>query len=232
MADIQEIVMLKELTLSVVLSALVATQIAAQDHSACNGIYCPQVQAGDYATELEPYVQAGKTWQQVKGQNILVIKYYKPDGTIAQTKTYPQTRYMQPVSDKPGLIAFSGEGTPTIALHGLQPCKKIGSFAFQGEHVTCTSLWHDRLSSNLFGTKAILCRAYVDQMEKPLQQATCIREEDGVGRDHKPAGIVIDDALVGLGVVTLAKDASGEVLRPDLTRVATQGAKMFNALSQ
>ncbi|MBZ5762287.1 hypothetical protein LAV84_23815 [Rhizobium sp. VS19-DR104.2] len=224
--------MLKKVTASVVSLALVAPAVAAQDRSACYGIYCPQTKASNYAAEFGPYVQAGKTWQQVKGQNILVIKYYRPDGAIADTITYPQTRYMQPVRDKPGSIAFSGDGTPTIALHGLQPCTKGGPFAFQGEKVTCTSLWQDRLSSNLFGTQAILCRAYVDQVDKPVQQATCIREEDGVGKNHKPAGIVIDDALVGLGVVTLAKDVSGKVLRPDLTSVATQGAKMFNALSQ
>ena len=116
-------------------SLLMVMAAEAQDRSACTGIYCPQVKAADSAAELAPYIAAGKTWEQVKGQNTLVLKYYNRDGTLASTRTWPQSAYMQPVAGLPGKVAFAGQGTPTIALHGLAPCTRKGSFELQGRAV-------------------------------------------------------------------------------------------------
>lgn len=204
----------------------------AQDRSACFGIFCPQTKAGDYAAEFLPYVTPGSTWQQSKGKNVLIIKYYKPDGTVADTKTFPQTSYMQPKANIPDAIAFAGANTPVMSLYGLKPCSRTGSFSFDGTKSTCASVWQNSLADNLFGTQAVLCRAYIDQIDKPVQSATCIRETEGFGKDRKPGGIVIDDALTGLGVVGLSVDGAGKALRPDLTAVAAKGAKMFNSLAQ
>jgi hypothetical protein len=204
---------------------------AAQDRSACSGIYCPQTKAADYAAEFAPYVAAGKSWEDVKGQNVLVMKYYHPDGTIAATKTWSQSSYMQPVATLPGRIAFAGQGTPTIALYGLSPCTKKGSFNFKGEKFTCQTLWQDRLSDNLYGTQAVICRAYADQIDKPVQQATCIRENEGFGGKSLKGGVVIDDALVGLGVAIIDRDATGKLLRPDLAKVETQGTAIFKSVT-
>ncbi len=224
--------MLRKVTLSAVLLAFIAPAATAQDRRACNGIYCPQIKASDYASEFQPFVKPGVTWQQVKGQNVLVIKYYAPDGKIAETKTFPQTDYMKPTTSVNGAIAFAGAGTPIVALYGLAPCNKDGTFTFDGGKTTCANVWQSNLADNLFGTQAILCRAYIDQKDKPVQAATCIRETEGFGKDHKPSGVVIDDALAGLGVASLAKDASGKILRPDLVTAAQQGAKIFNSLSR
>ncbi len=209
------------------LASLLACEGAvAQDRSACTGIYCPQVKAADAAAELSPYVAAGKTWEQVKGRTTLVLKYYDRDGSLAATRTWPQSAYMQPVAGQSGKIAFTGQGTPTIALYGLAPCSRKGSFSFKGERFTCESFWQDRLSGNLFATQAVLCRAYTDQVDRPIQEATCIRADEGVG-GRTVGGIVIDDALVGIGAAVLERDAGGKPLRQELAGVEKTGSAIL-----
>ncbi len=203
---------------------------AAQDRSACNGIFCSQTKAADYAAEFAPYVAGEKTWEQIKGRNILVIKYYDSNGTLESVRSYPQSRYMEPVNTLPGRLAFAGQGTPIVALYGLAPCKKIGSFDFKGQTFTCHTLWQDRLETSLYATQAVICRAYTDQIDKPVQEATCLRADEGFGTKTR-GGSVIDDTLVGLGVAVIGKDANGKPLRPDLAKVAARGAATFDAIT-
>lgn len=207
-------------------SLLMVTAAGAQDRSACAGIYCPQVRAADSAAELAPYIAAGKTWEQVKGQNTLVLKYYNRDGTLASTRTWLQSAYMQPLPGLPGKVAFAGQGTPKIALYGLAPCQRKGSFSFKGEQFSCASFWQERLSDNLFGTQAVLCRAYADQIDRPVQEATCIRANEGSG-GRAMGGVVIDDALVGLGAAVLDRDAGGKPLRPELAGAEKTGSAIL-----
>jgi len=211
-------------------SAAAAAAAAAQDHAACHGIYCPQTKAADYAAEFGPYVAADKTWEQVKGRNVLVLKYYDRTGALASVKTYPQTRYMEPAKTPSDGIAFAGQGTPTIALYGLSPCKKPGNFDFKGQTFTCDTLWQDRLETSLYATQAVICRAYTDQIDKPVQDATCLRADEGFGTKTR-GGAVIDDNLVGLGVAVIDKDASGKPLRPELVTLAARGARTFDAIT-
>ncbi len=207
-----------------------AAAAVAQDHAACHGIYCPQTKAADYAAEFALYVAADKTWEQVKGRNVLVMKYYDRNGALASVKTYRQTSYMEPVKTPSNGIAFAGQGTPTIALYGLSPCKKPGSFDFKGQTFTCDTLWQDRLETSLYATQAVICRAYTDQIDKPVQDATCLRADEGFGTKTR-GGAVIDDTLVGLGIATIARDASGKPLRPELVTLAASGAKTFEAIT-
>ena len=95
------------LTQAYAASALVLASLTAadaQDRSACDGIYCAQGKAAsDYAAELTPLmVDPAKTWEEVKGRNVLVIKYYRPDGTFVSTRTWPQTCPAASLSRVPG----------------------------------------------------------------------------------------------------------------------------------
>lgn len=207
-------------------SLLTVAGVDAQDRSACTGIYCPQVKAGDAAAELAPYVTLGKTWEQVKGQNTLVLKYYNRDGTPSSTRTWLQSAYMQPVASLPGKVAFGGKGTPEIALYGLAPCQRKGGFSFKGERFTCESFWQERLSDNLFGTQAVLCRAYADQIDRPVQEATCMRANEGSG-GRPMGGVVIDDVLVGIGAAVLERDGAGKPLRPELAGAEKTGSAIL-----
>lgn len=209
------------------MAGLIAVTAAfAQDRSACTGIYCPQVRAADSAAELELYSNPGKIWEQVRGRNTLVVKYYNRDGTLASTLTWPQSGYMKPAGSLPGKIAFVGQGTPTIALYGLAPCVRKGNFGFSGQSFSCESLWRSRLADNLYGTQVVLCRAYADQISRPVQEATCLVAEEGVG-GRTTGGVVVDDALVGIGAAVLARDASGKPLRPELAGVEKTGAAIL-----
>ncbi len=217
---------------ALVLASLTAAD--AQDRSACDGIYCAQGNAAsDYAAELTPLmVDPSKTWEEVKGRNVLIIKYYHPDGTFVSTRTWPQTQYMKATTALPGRIAFAGAGTPTVVLHGLTPCTRPGSFDYKGERFTCATLWQDRLNAQLFATQALLCRAYGDQVGKTVQEATCIRQTSGFGPDRSVGGVVIEDQLAGSGIVSLARDAQGRVLRPDLAQEAERGAAILKGATQ
>lgn len=214
------------LTLAGLTSLLVSLAAAAQDRSACTGIYCPQVRASDSADELEAFTMAGKTWEQVRGRNTLVLKYYHRDGTLASIRTWPQIDYMKPVGGMSGKIVFAGQGTPTIALYGLAPCARKGSFNFSGQSFTCDSLWRSRLADNLYGTQVVLCRAYADQASRPVQEATCLVAEEGVG-GRTVGGVVVDDVLVGIGAAALDRDASGKPLRPELVGAEKTGAAIL-----
>ena len=207
-------------------SLLMVIAAEAQDRSACTGIYCPQVKAADSAAELAPYMAPGKTWEQVKGKNTLVLKYYNRDGTMAATRIWPQGSYMQPVASLPGKIAFAGKGTPTIALYGLAPCRRTGSFDFKGERFSCERLWQSRLADNLFGTQVVLCRAYADQLERPVQEATCLVADEGVG-GRVVGGVVVDDALVGIGAAVLEREGGGKPLRPELAGAEKTGSAIL-----
>jgi len=206
----------------------------AQDRRACDGIYCAQGNAAsDYAAELTPLmVDPSKTWEEVMGRNSVIINYYRPDGTFVSTRTWPQTQYMMPTPALPGRIAFAGAGTPTIVLHGLTPCTRPGSFDYKGERFSCATLWQDRLNAQLFATQAVLCRAYADQVGKPIQEATCIRQTSGFGPDRSVGGVVIEDQLAGSGIVSLARDTQGRVLRPDLAQEAERGAAILKGTAQ
>jgi hypothetical protein len=206
-------------------SLMVSLAAAAQDRSTCTGIYCPQGRASGTAAELAPYMAPGKTWEQVKGQTALVMKYYNRDGTLASTRVFPQSAYLQATASQPGKVAFMGQGTPTIALYGLSPCRRTGTFEFSGERFTCDTLWREQLNDNLFATQAVLCRAYVDQVDRPVQEATCLRADEGSGK--LTGGIVIDDTLVGLGSAVLTRDASGKPLRPELAGAEKTGAAIL-----
>ena len=207
---------------------------AAQDRSTCTGIYCAQgAAASDYAAELTPLmIDPAQTWEQVKGRNTLVIKYYDRAGSFVSTKAWPQTQYMKPSTALPGRIAFAGAGTPTVVLYGLAPCTRSGSFDYKGERFTCATLWQDRLGAQLYATQVVLCRAYVDQAGQPVEQATCIRQTSGFGPERKIGGVVIEDQLAGSGIVGLARDVQGRPLRPDLAGEAARGAALLKAMAQ
>jgi len=78
----------------------------------------------------------------------------------------------------------------------------------------------------------LLCRAYADQVVKPVQEATCIRQTSGFGPDRSVGGVVIEDQLAGSGIVSLARDAQGRVLRPDLAQEAERGAAILKGTAQ
>ena len=218
-------------TLAYLLASLAAA--VAQDRRACNGLFCAQGQAAsDYAAELTPLmVDPTKTWEQVKGRTALVIKYYDRSGSFVSAKTWPQMNYMKPAA-VPGRIAFAGIGTPTVVLYGLAPCARRGSFDYKGERFTCETLWQDRLGAQLYATQVVLCRAYVDQAGRAVQDATCIRQTSGFGPDRSVGGVVIEDQLAGSGIVSLALDAHSHPLRPELAQEADRGAALFEAMAQ
>ena len=207
---------------------------AAQDRNSCAGIYCAQgAAASDYAAELTPLmVDPAKTWEEVRGRNALVIKYYHPDGNFASERIWPQAQYMKPVTTMPARIAFAGAGTPTVVLHGLTPCTRHGSFDYKGERFTCATIWQDRLGAQLFATQVVLCRAYLDQIDKAIEEATCIRQTSGFGPDRSVGGVVIEDQLAGSGIVSLVRDKQGRLLRPDLAEEAERGAAILDGAAQ
>ncbi len=133
---------------------------------------------------------------------------------------------MQPVASLPGKIAFAGQGTPTIALYGLAPCRRTGSFDFKGQRFSCESLWQSRLADNLFGTQVVLCRAYADQLDRPVQEATCLVADEGPGR-RVAGGVSVEDALVGIGSAVLARDGAGKPLRPELAGAEKTGSAIL-----
>lgn len=72
----------------------------------------------------------------------------------------------------------------------------------------------------------MLCRAYADQLDRPVQEATCLVAEEGVG-GRVVGGVVVDDALVGIGAAVVERDAGGKPLRPELAGAERTGGAIL-----
>jgi len=56
--------------------------------------------------------------------------------------------------------------------------------------------------------------------------------EGGEGESPSRPLLVIEDQLAGSGIVSLARDAQGRVLRPDLAQEAERGAAILKGATQ
>ena len=167
------------------------------------GLSSPSLALSDPSNaELEALRQANT--------NVLVLEYYDASGKgLAGKQTYTSPERAQPVSGTSYRFGTS------LALNawGVSPCqhdRRLIDAKFDGP---CRDFVREGLNAILRSGPVMLCRAFADQQDKPVKNASCFilvnyASVYGVTK--------VEEYLVSGGYVSLMRDADGKPLRPDL----------------
>jgi hypothetical protein len=176
---------------------------------------------------------AGQTWAAGKidpayvkslaapGKTVLVVEYYDPAGKVIDRKGFASPVGFRAVS------SVDIEINPKIRLHlyGLEACSGEMVNRKEGFAGTCADFARQELEVMLKGAKVLFCRAFLTEREAPLQDATCF------GYYNYPGSLDtvdnLEEQLVSLGALRLAKKPDGTVMRPDLAEAEKIGRGGF-----
>lgn len=144
------------------------------------------------------------------GKNVLVIEYYNGKGEVAERKGYASTN---------GYRALSGsdiqiDDKTTARLYGIQACD--GPLVNRAEDFagTCADYAKEQLQVLLKTPKVLFCRAFITELNAPIQNVTCW------GYYVVPNALdsvnMLEEQLVSIGAVKVARKKDGTPERPDL----------------
>jgi endonuclease YncB( thermonuclease family) len=142
--------------------------------------------------------------------NVLVLEYYNADGkslVAKQSFTSPERAQFSN-----GTSYRFGQSL-TLNAWGVSPCqhdRRLTDAKFDGP---CREFVREGLNAILRSGPVMLCRAFADQQDKPVKNASCFilvsyASVYGVTK--------VEEYLVSGGYVSLIRDADGKPLRPDL----------------
>jgi hypothetical protein len=146
----------------------------------------------------------------VPGKTVLIVEYYDPAGKVV---------------DRKGFASAHGFGVKTpvdiaidtkIALHlyGLEPCTGTMVNQREGFAGTCDDYARAQLKIMVDAAKVLFCRAFLTERDAAVQDATCF------GYYYFPGSLDsvnnLEEQLVSLGALRLARKADGTPMRPDL----------------
>ncbi len=144
------------------------------------------------------------------GKSVLAIEYYDGKGTVAERRGFASTS---------GFKALSGtdiriDGKVTARLFGVEPCD--GSLVNRSEDFagTCADYAKEQLQVLVKSPKVVFCRAFITELDTPIQNVTCW------GYYVVPGGLdsvnMLEEQLVSIGAVKVARKKDGSPERPDL----------------
>lgn len=101
----------------------------------------------------------------------------------------------------------------TLNLYGLSACQSdqvISVYIYRGP---CSQAGQQYLGTELKLSPLLLCRVFVSQANKPVQDATCFTLYKVLDAEivHN-----VEAAILKVGAVKLSRDTDGKPLRPDL----------------
>ena len=135
------------------------------------------------------------------GKTVLVVEYYDGQGGVTERKGFASTSGFKAVSP----TDFKVDGNVTIHLYGIEPCR--GNMVNRQEDFagSCDEFAKRGLETLLQSPKVIFCRAFVSEVNAPVQDATCY------GYYHYPGSLdsvdMFEEQLVSLGTHRIAKKA-------------------------
>ncbi|MCP1201095.1 hypothetical protein [Notoacmeibacter sp. MSK16QG-6] len=155
------------------------------------------------------------------GKTVLVIEYYDNEGEVTNRKGFASREGYRAISP----TDFQVDGETSVHLYGLEPCDgelTVRSEDFSG---TCAQFAQDQLQIMLKSAKVLFCRAFVSEESAKSQDATCY------GYYHYPGSLdsvdMLEEQLVSLGALRVAKGSDGKPLREDLSEAETIGQKGY-----
>lgn len=153
------------------------------------------------------------------GKSVLVIEYYDGKGQVAQSKGF---------SSANGYRALSGTDIQvdekiTVHLYGIQPCDGSLVNRAEGFSGTCADFAKQQLQIMVQSAKVLFCRAFITEIDAPKQNVTCW------GYYYYPNAMdavdMLEEQLVSLGAVQIARKKDGSPERPDLLEAEQIGKK-------
>lgn len=178
-------------------------------------------------------VLAGQTWAggtidsayvkslAAPGNTVAVVEYYDPAGKVLDRKGFASPVGFRAVSP------VDIEINPKISLHlfGLETCNGEMVNRKEGFAGTCADFARQQIEIMLKGAKVLFCRAFLTEREAPRQDVTCF------GYYFYPGSLDtvdnLEEQLVSLGALRLAKNPDGTLMRPDLAEAEKIGRRGF-----
>ncbi|MCP2138453.1 hypothetical protein J2S28_005577 [Rhizobium sp. SLBN-94] len=155
---------------------------------------------------------------------MLVIEYYDGNGRVTRRKGYSSGEGFRAVS----ATDFRIDDKMSLHLYGLEPCRGEMVNRTEGFSGTCEDYAKDQLSIKLKAAKVILCRAFLTEEKAAKQDVTCFGYYNYPGTLDTVDNI--EEQLVSIGAVRLARNQDGSPLRADLAeaeKIARGGFGMW-----
>jgi len=144
------------------------------------------------------------------GKAVLVVEYYDAQKNVRARKGFASATGFKPSA--PTEIAVDTK--TRLRLFGLEPCSGEMVNQKEGFAGTCSDYAEQQLAILLKSPKVLLCRAFLTEENRPVQDATCF------GYYNYPGSLDtidnLEEQLVSLGALRVVKKADGSPLRSDL----------------
>lgn len=155
------------------------------------------------------------------GKTVLVIEYYDGSRTAVSRKGYSSAEGFKAVSP----TNFTVNGKVSLHLYGLEPCRGDMVNRLEGFAGTCQDYAREQLSIKLKAAKVIFCRAFVTEERAATRDVTCFGYYNYPGTLDTVDNI--EEQLVSVGALRLARNTDGSPLRNDLAEAEEIGREGF-----
>lgn len=144
------------------------------------------------------------------GKKVLVIEYYDGQGGVSERKGFASAEPFGVVSP----TELRANADTVVNLYGVEPCE--GEMVNRAEDFTgtCAEFAVQQLEIMMRSASVVFCRAFMTELGQPKQNATCYTWS------YFPPSLdaidMIEEQLVSLGALRVAKGQDGKPLRTDL----------------
>ena len=144
------------------------------------------------------------------GKSVLVIEYYDGNGKVASRKGFASASGYKAISP----TEIRVDDKTVLSLYGLEACN--GDMVNRKDDYagSCADYAQKQLQIMLQSPKVLFCRAFVSEETTAKQNVTCY------GYYNYPGSLdsvdMLEEQLLSLGALRIAKEPSGKLARPDL----------------
>lgn len=155
------------------------------------------------------------------GKTVLVIEYYDGNKNVAARKGFASAKGFAAVSP----TDIKVDDKLQLHLYGLEPC--VGEMVNRKENFAgrCADFAKAQLAILLKSPKVLFCRAFISAENTAVQDTTCFGYYSFPGSLDTVDNL--EEQLVSLGALRLAKKADGSLMRPDLAEAEKIGRGGF-----
>ncbi|MDP9810488.1 hypothetical protein J2W42_003349 [Rhizobium tibeticum] len=155
------------------------------------------------------------------GKAVLVIEYYAGNRKVVARQGFASTSGFRAASPTDIRV----DDKVRLHLYGVEPC--AGEMVNRQENFAgrCEDFARTELEILLKNPKVLFCRAFVSEQHAPSQDVTCFGYYNIPGALDTVANL--EEQLVSLGALRLAKKPGGSLMRPDLAEAEKIGRGGF-----
>jgi hypothetical protein len=155
------------------------------------------------------------------GKTVAVVEYYDPAGKVVDRKGFASPIGFLVVSP----VDIEINQKTRLHLYGLETCSGEMTNRKEGFAGTCADFARQELEVLVKRAKVLFCRAFLTERDATRQDVTCF------GYYYYPGSLDtvdnLEEQLVSLGALRLAKKPDGVLMRPDLAEAEKIGRSGF-----